>query len=104
MRTIDYKKGLLKRLQDPEYAVMYLTTVLTEETPEAFLIAVKCVVEAREKNITALAKHSGITRQALYQALSEDGNPRFSTLTKILKSLNLKFSGLEIADPDQEAA
>jgi probable addiction module antidote protein len=104
MKTKNYREGLLKQLQDPEFAVLYLTGVLTEESPEAFLIAVRDVIDAREENISALADRSGITRQALYQALSENGNPRFSTITKILKSLNLKFSGLEISDPDQEAA
>ena len=39
MKTKDYRAGLLKRLEDEEYAVGYLTDVLTQETPEAFLIA-----------------------------------------------------------------
>ena len=102
MKTKDYKEGLLRRLSDAEFAVGYLTDVLTHETPEAFLIALKDVIDAREENISALAEQAGITRQALYQALSEDGNPRFSTITQVLKSLNLQFSGLQLADPDSK--
>lgn len=105
MKTKDYRTGLLQRLSDSDYAVEYLTEVLTEETPEAFLIALRDVIEARGENISALAKEAGITRQALYQALSAEGNPRFSTITEILRSLDLQFSGLQpVADPDEEAA
>jgi probable addiction module antidote protein len=104
MKTKDYRAGLLKRLQDEEYAVGYLTDVLTHETPEAFLIALKDVIDARGENVSALAKQAGVTRQALYQALSEDGNPRFSTITQILKVLNLQFAGLQIADESEKEA
>jgi probable addiction module antidote protein len=105
MKTKDYRTGLLKRLKDPDFAVGYLTDVLTHETPDAFLIALRDVIEAREENVSALADKAGVTRQALYQALSEDGNPRFSTITQLLKSLNLQFSGLQLAeDSEKEAA
>ena len=70
--------------------------MLTDESPEAFLIALKDVIDARGENVSTLAKKAGITRQALYQALSEDGNPRFSTITQILKCLNLRFTGLRL--------
>lgn len=104
MKTKDYRDKLLQRLQDNEYAVGYLTDVLTHETPEAFLIALKDVIDARGENISALAKEAGITRQAIYQALSEDGNPRFSTITQILKCLDLQFSGLRPADDSEKEA
>lgn len=104
MKTKDYRAGLLKRLKDPEYAVGFLTEVLTRETPEAFLIALRDVIEAREENISALAEKAGITRQAVYQALSEDGNPRFSTITQILKALNFQFAGLEAVDRQKKRA
>lgn len=96
MRTKDYRSGLLLRLKDPRFAVEYLTEVLTNETPEAFLIALKDFIEAKGENISLLAKQSKVTRQALYQVLSEKGNPRFSTITQILKSLDLRFSGLQL--------
>ena len=106
MKRKNYRTGLLRRLQDPQYAAGYLTDVLTDETPEAFLIALRDVIDARKENISELAKQAGITRQALYRALSEEGNPRFSTITEILKALNLKFAGLQIRndDPEKQAA
>ena len=91
METIDYKSILYKRLQDREFAAGYLTDVLTQETPEAFLIALKDVIDDRGENISELAEQAKITRQTLYKALSEDGNPKFSTITNILKSFSVQF-------------
>ena len=92
MKTEDYKKSLFKRLKDSDYAVGYLTDVLANESQEAFLIALKDVIDAREENISMLSEKSGITRQGLYQALSESGNPHLITIKEILNSLGLQFT------------
>lgn len=100
MRTKDYKIGLLKRLKDPEYAAGYLADVLETESQEAFLIAVKNVLDARKANITKFSKKTGVSRQAIYHALSRRGNPRLSTLNQILKAAGLKIT----FDADKKAA
>ena len=41
--------------------------------------------------MTKVAGETGVKRQALYAALSEDGNPTLETLTKVLASLGLKL-------------
>ena len=92
IKTKEYKTGLLKRLKDPEYAAGYLADVLETESQEAFLIAVKNVLDARKANITKFSKKTGLSRQAIYHALSKKGNPRFSTLNEILKAVGLKIS------------
>ena len=92
MPSKPYKPMLLKRLANPEYAVDYLTEVLQEESQEAFLIALKNVIEAREESVSELANQVGVTRQGLYKMLSEEGNPRLSTLNQLLKSLGMKIS------------
>jgi transcriptional regulator with XRE-family HTH domain len=38
-----------------------------------------------------LARGTGLTREGLYKALSEEGNPTFATVTKIAKALGLKI-------------
>lgn len=91
MKTEDYRKSLLKRLKNPDYAVGYLTDVLVSQTQEEFLIALRDVIEAREENFSAISETIGVTRQGLYQALSKEGNPRLSTITQILSSLGMKF-------------
>jgi probable addiction module antidote protein len=92
MKTRDYREGLLKRLNDPDYAAGYLSDVLTEENPEAFLIALRDVLDARRQNISKISKASGVTRQTVYLALSKTGNPRLSTLTHILDSLGFQLA------------
>jgi len=48
-------------------------------------------VVARSKGMSEIAKRTGVQRQALYQALSETGNPTLSTLTAVLDALGLKI-------------
>jgi probable addiction module antidote protein len=41
--------------------------------------------------MTKLAKEVGMSRSALYRALSGQGNPEFATITKVMKALGLKM-------------
>jgi probable addiction module antidote protein len=47
---------------------------------------------ARSKGMTEIAKKSGLGRQALYNALSENGNPTLETLVAVLGALGLELS------------
>ena len=100
MKSKDYKIGLLKRLKDPEYAAGYLADVLESESQEAFLIAVKHVLDAHKANISKFSRKTGVSRQAIYHALSKHGNPRLSTLNQILKAVGLRITFA----PEREAA
>lgn len=42
--------------------------------------------------MTQVAKDAGIAREALYRALSPDGNPEFATVVKVLDALHLKLT------------
>ena len=46
---------------------------------------------ARALGMTQLASQAGITREALYQALSPSGDPRLSTLAGVMKALGIKI-------------
>lgn len=46
----------------------------------------------RAKNISALARETGLTRAGLQRALSADGNPKLDTLLKVAKALGLRLS------------
>lgn len=46
-------------------------------------------IVARQRGIADLAKQTGLNRQGLYAALSQDGNPTLSTMLKVLEALNL---------------
>lgn len=91
MRLRNYKNSLFKRLADPKYAAEYLAQVLAEDDSEAFLIALKDVVEATG-GMGGLAGRVGIKRPSLYKILSKRGNPTLATLQEILKPLGLRVS------------
>jgi probable addiction module antidote protein len=98
MRLKNYREDLLKRLRDPEYAADYLAQVLAAKDNEAFLIALKDVVEAAG-GVGELAGRVGLKRPSLYKILSKEGNPTLETLQEILKPLGLRVSvALDEAD------
>ena len=47
---------------------------------------------ARAKGMSEVAKNAGVTRASLYKSLSENGNPRFETITKIVESFGCKIA------------
>jgi len=59
-------------------------------------------VVARARGMTSIAKQAGVTREALYKALSGRGDPKLSTLLGILKALNVKLSA-SVAPPEKKA-
>ncbi len=64
----------------------------TCEDGSANEIAYALGVIARARNMTTLAEKTGLSRQALYKALSGDGNPEFATIMKVADALGLKIS------------
>ncbi|GAU86002.1 addiction module antidote protein [Bosea sp. BIWAKO-01] len=76
-------------LKTPEQQVAYIEAALDEDDP-AFLAKALGEV-ARARGMTQVAKDAGVTREALYRALSEKGDPRLSTLMGVMKALGLKL-------------
>jgi probable addiction module antidote protein len=73
-----------------------------EEGDPAFLkVALNTV--ARARNMSAIAEEAGVTRAGLYKALSEDGDPRLSTLMGIMKALGVKLSVAPPNSPNSPA-
>jgi len=64
-----------------------------DEAPDdpAFLVHALGVV-ARARNMTQLARDTGLTREGLYKALSADGNPSFGTVLKVADAMGYRFS------------
>lgn len=70
--------------------VEYLNAWLEDGTPQEIARALGDV--ARSKGMTEMARKTGVGRQALYAALSADGNPTLGTLTAVLDALGLELS------------
>jgi len=49
-------------------------------------------IAARAKGMTEVAKKAGVTRSSLYKSLSENGNPRFDTISKIVNALGCNLA------------
>ena len=88
----DFKDYLLKKLQDPEFALDYLNEALEDEDQRVFLIALKNVLEAQGGDMSALAEEADLSRQNLYRILSEKGNPRLMSIRALLHGMGLSLA------------
>jgi len=73
-----------------------------EDGDPAFIA--KCLgIVARAQNMSKLARDVGMSRAALYKALSGEGNPEFATILKVMKALGLELSPT-VANAEKSAA
>lgn len=77
-------------LKTEEDIALYLEACAQEEDPALIVQALGVV--ARARNISQLARETGLTREGLYKALSGEGNPSFATVLKVAKALGLRLS------------
>lgn len=47
---------------------------------------------ARAHGMTEIARTAGVTREALYRSLSEEGDPRLTTLLGVMRALGIKLT------------
>jgi probable addiction module antidote protein len=89
-------------LDDPESQAELLADAF--ETGNSTYIAHAVGVVARARGMTSIAKEAGVTREALYKALSEDGDPKLSTLLGVLKALGVQLSAKPASEDGRTAA
>jgi probable addiction module antidote protein len=77
-------------LDSEETIVYFLEAAMEGNDPKHIARALGDV--ARSKGMTEIAKKTGLGRQALYTALSENGNPTLETLTTVLGALGLELT------------
>lgn len=83
-------------LIDEETISAYLTEALESDDPREIAQALGAVARARG-GIAQLARETGLSREALYRALSETGNPELGTVLKVLHALGVKLSASLVA-------
>jgi len=91
--SISHDEALIAELKEsPEFLEEYLKAAMEDvEEPKVLLHVLRQIAEAKG-GIGKIAKKTGIERESLYRALSEKGNPRFTTLYSILKAMDMKLS------------
>ncbi len=62
------------------------------ESGDAGYLAHALGIIARAQGMSQVALDVGMKRQALYRALSKDGNPTLDTLFKVIKALDLRLT------------
>ncbi|MFN3474680.1 MAG: addiction module antidote protein [Blastomonas sp.] len=82
-------------LETVEDIVYYLEAAM--EGNDARHIASALGDVARSKGMTEIAKRTGLGRQALYSALSENGNPTLETLLSVISALGLRLTVIKDA-------
>ncbi len=76
-------------LDTPAALAAYLEAALEEDDPALLTHALGVI--ARAQGMAKIAEEAGVTREALYKALSADGDPRLSTFLGVLRALGLRL-------------
>ena len=77
-------------LKNEEDIAAYLAAASEDEDPQVLVVAMGDVIRAR--NVSKIARDSGLTREGVYKAFSAEGNPSFATVMKVARALDLEFS------------
>ena len=82
---------IAEQLRTPEEMAAYLDAWL-DEAPEDIAGISRALGDiARVKGMSQVARDAGLSRESLYKALSENGNPSFATVLKVARALGVKL-------------
>jgi probable addiction module antidote protein len=88
-KTVAY--DVSEQLRTPEEMAAYLDAWLVEAPGDAAGIARALGDIARAKGMTQVARDAGLSRESLYKALGENGNPSFATILKVARALGVQL-------------
>jgi probable addiction module antidote protein len=84
--TIETKKwDIVDHLDSDEKITLFLEAVFEDGDPAVIAGAIGEV--ARARGMSQVAKDAGLSRENLYRALSEGGNPEFATILKVIRAI-----------------
>lgn len=89
VKTSSY--DVAEHLRTPEEMAAYLDAWLDEAPDDVSGIARALGDIARAKGMSQVAKEAGLSRESLYRALSEGGNPSFATVLKVARALGVRL-------------
>lgn len=88
-KTVAY--DVAEQLRTPEEMAAYLDAWFAEAPEDTAGIARALGDIARAKGMTQVARDAGLSRESLYKALSENGNPSFATVLKVARALGVRL-------------
>jgi probable addiction module antidote protein len=93
MATLKTKRwDSAEHLKTEKDIAAYLNACMEEGGDDPAFLAHALGVVARARNISQLARDTGMTREGLYRALSGEGNPSFATVTKVARALGVRLT------------
>jgi probable addiction module antidote protein len=90
-KTKTFAYDVAEQLRTPEEMAAYLDAWLVDAPDDAAGIARALGDIARAKGMTQVARDAGLSRESLYKALSENGNPSFATVLKVARALGVRL-------------
>ena len=78
-------------LNTEDDARLYLEACAAEDPGDGSVIRAGLRDIARSGNMSRLARDVGMSREGLYKALSEKGNPSFATVMQITRALGMQL-------------
>ena len=92
-KTLDESEEAYYR-NHPDEIDEYLSTAFEEYAKDGCTAALLSQLRmiARVKGVTALSQETGITRNGIQKALSENGNPRFESINAIMNAMGYRLT------------
>lgn len=91
-RTVRY--DVAEQLRNPAEMAAYLDAWLAEAPDDVAGIARALGDIARARGMSRVARDAGLSRESLYKALRDDGNPSLATVLKVAKALGLRLHAI----------
>jgi len=92
MESNELKKwDVVDHLRTDEEMAEYFDACLEEEPGDGSLVRAALDDIATAKGMTALARDTGLTREGLNKTFSANGNPEFTTVMKVIKTMGLRL-------------
>ena len=85
------KWDVAEHLRSKEDVRYYLEACFEEDPGDGSLIRAALNDVARAQNMARLSRDVGMSREGLYKALSEDGNPSFATVLRVIRALGMQL-------------
>lgn len=79
-------------LDSPDTMAAYLNAAIEDSDGDAAALAEALGAIARAQGMSNVAERAGLGRQSLYKALSMNGNPTLSTISRVAAVLGLRIS------------
>lgn len=79
-----------EHLNSEDVIFAYMNAAMEDGDPALFTAALGDV--ARARGMTEIARKAGVSRESLYRALSNEGNPEFATILKVMNAMGLRMS------------